>query len=108
MSEYQTLYTTIDSLEDAKELAAEVIEEKLAACVNIFPMQSFYHWDGELCEDEEYALICKTTKRVIPELKDFILESHPYESPAIVIYDIQDGSPDFFKWVESQTKAGMH
>jgi periplasmic divalent cation tolerance protein len=99
------VYVTAKDLAEAKLIAATVVEERLAACANILGgIQSIYWWDGKLCEDDEVALVLKTSEQRKAELIDRIKELHSYEVPSITCLPIADGNPDFLKWITSETE----
>jgi periplasmic divalent cation tolerance protein len=87
----------------AAGIADLMVIEKLAACVNIFPINSVYFWKNEIKHDNESLLIIKTTTRAYDELTVRIKELHPYEIPEIVAVKASDVDEQYLKWVESQT-----
>ena len=102
--EFYLFYVTAKDVDEARLIAKSVVEERLAACANIFGgIQSVYRWDGKVCEDHEAALILKTTHERKPELLQRIRELHSYEVPCIVCMPIVDGNPDFLSWVGTET-----
>jgi periplasmic divalent cation tolerance protein len=85
----------------ADQLAAKLIEERLAACVNILaPCRSVYCWEGKIEVGVEVPLIIKTTRRQYPELEARIQSLHPYQVPEIIACDIDCGLPAYLTWVE--------
>lgn len=100
MSSTTFIYTTIDDSKNAKKLAKALVEEKLAACVNIIPkIHSYYLDQDELMENEELVLIIKTNKKVIPWIKEFINQKHPYECPCVVELNVESVNEAFDHWV---------
>ena len=87
--------------EFADELARSLVEHKLAACVQISPIQSFYEWKGEICRDDEKLLIIKSKTDLYPDLEQFIIKNHPYEVPEIVMVSITSGLERYFTWIDS-------
>ena len=101
----QLVYITCKNNEEARDIASFVIEDRLAACANIFPAhQSLYFWEGKIQSDAEVAMILKTTKENFPELKAAIVEKHSYETPCIIALDITDGHAPFLNWIKGSTK----
>lgn len=98
------IYVTAKDADEAKVLARTVVEERLAACANVLgSIQSIYWWDGRLCEDEEVALVLKTSNDRKFELVARLRELHSYETPCIVCLPITDGNPDFLQWIKTET-----
>ncbi|WP_322521974.1 divalent-cation tolerance protein CutA [Guyparkeria halophila] len=92
--------TTLDDPRAADELSARLLADGLVACVNILgPVRSAYHWQGELCRDEEYQLHMKTSLDRIDDLKDAIEQYHPYDCPEVVILPAES-SQSYSEWVQ--------
>ena len=87
----------------ADNLAGLLVGKKLAACVQIVPIRSFYEWKGETCRDEERLILIKTRAALYRELEDFIIRNHPYEIPEIVKVDIAGGLGAYLAWIDSVT-----
>jgi periplasmic divalent cation tolerance protein len=99
------VYCTTSSLEEARHIGKILVENKLAACVNILPqMQSIYQWQGKIEEGQETVLIAKTTTQCWSKLKDTIIENHSYECPCVVALPIVNGHSDFLDWIGKETK----
>lgn len=97
-------FTTINTDKDAKKLARQLVEKKLAACVNVIPkIRSFYEWDGEIHDETEYLLMIKTTSDNLASVKGFIDENHSYEVPEFIALDIVDGLPAYLQWLTDMT-----
>ena len=88
---------------DSERIAETVINEKLAACVNILPAKSLYYWEDKLCRDEEALMIMKTTRGRYNDLERKIKEIHPYSIPEIVAIKAESVEADYLKWVHEQT-----
>ncbi|WP_148688153.1 divalent-cation tolerance protein CutA [Methanopyrus sp.] len=101
---FVVVYSTAGDEDEAKRIARKLVEEGLAACVNIWPIRSVYEWDGELCEDEEYALLVKTTAKRAEDVVDKILELHSYETPAVLILPVFGGFEGFLEWIVKRTE----
>ncbi len=90
--------TTIDSLESAKKMAREIIKNKLAACVNIFPVNSIYYWENKVIEDNEVMLFIKTSEERAIKLRNWLLDNHPYKVPEILIMNAESNA-DYYDWL---------
>jgi len=105
MSDIVLILTTWPDKIDAQKAAKNWLNKKLVACVNILPkMLSMYEWDGEIQTENEYQILVKTTSIRIKELKQSILESHPYECPEILILPVTGGYEDYLNWITGNTK----
>jgi periplasmic divalent cation tolerance protein len=82
---YCVVMTTCAKREEAEILAGKIIENRLAACVQLSEIVSFYTWEGDMCKDPEIRLTIKTTDALFPELESFITANHSYDVPQIVI-----------------------
>lgn len=90
----------------AERLADELVEKRLAACVNILaPCRSVYRWQGATQHDEEHPMLIKTTLERYPALEAAIRASHPYELPEIVALDVARGLPAYLEWVAAETRT---
>jgi periplasmic divalent cation tolerance protein len=93
MTDVRIVLTTLDDSERARRLAHEIVELRLAACVNIVDrVHSIYRWRDGVDEADELLLIFKTSSERLPELKTKIEELHPYELPEMIVLDVKDGS----------------
>lgn len=88
----------------AEALAAQLVERRVAACVNIMsPCRSVYRWRGEVQHDEEHPLLIKTTLERYAVLEQAIRAAHPYELPEIVAVPIERGLPEYLRWLAEET-----
>ena len=88
----------------ATALARALVEEGLAACVNLVPgVRSIYRWEGKLQEDEEVLCLIKTRPAVFDRARARILALHPYEVPEILAFAVDDGSPAYLDWLRKST-----
>ena len=96
----QAVFTTVDSLDKAQQLAGLLVERKLGACVQISKISSVYVWQGETQNDEEFRLLVKSRKDRYPDVEAAILEAHPYDLPAIFAIDIDQAYGPYAEWVQ--------
>jgi periplasmic divalent cation tolerance protein len=95
------VFTTLPDAESAKALAAQLVQQELAACVNISgAITSVYCWQGEVHDDTEYQLAIKTTRARYDAAQAWIREHHPYELPEILAVPVARGLPEYLDWVE--------
>ncbi|ABR88419.1 CutA protein [Janthinobacterium sp. Marseille] len=98
------VYSNVPDLELAKKLARHLLEQRLAACVNILPaVHSMYRWQGALEEATEVALQIKTTQALYAELEAAIKSMHPYEVPEIIALPVGPGLPAYLDWIRQET-----
>ena len=99
------VFTNLPDRASAEKLAALLIEQRLAACVNVLaPCISSYRWEGKVQRDEEHPMLIKTAQDRYAELEAAIRANHPYELPEIVAVPISGGLPAYLQWVESETR----
>ena len=105
MSSYSLVYTTIDTSENAKNLARLVVEDSLAACAHIFPQGvAVYRWEGDIQEESEHLVVFKTKSSLKADAMACIKKNHTYEVPAIFCTEISAGDDDYLGWVSLQTR----
>ena len=98
------VYITAGSIEEAKKIGRGLIEENLAACVNLLEnMTSIYKWEDKLEEGQEVVMIAKTRKTLMPKLIETVNRLHSYDCPCILELPIQGGNPDFLNWILGET-----
>jgi len=91
---------TLPDADNAARIADILVEERLAACVNIVPgLVSVYRWEGALQRDAEVLLLIKTSPEVYGRLEARIRTLHPYELPEIISVPIQTGQADYLQWI---------
>ncbi|MEO1525289.1 MAG: divalent-cation tolerance protein CutA [Planctomycetota bacterium] len=96
-------WTTVATPSEAEKLATALLEESLAACIQIdSATQSHYRWNGEQHCDEEHRLWIKSTDAKWESLKSRLQQLHPYDEPQIVMARLADASEGYARWVESE------
>lgn len=98
-----TVYVTAPP-EAAPDLAATLVAEELAACVNRFDCRSTFRWDGEVVHDEEVALLVKTTTERYDDVVARIEELHPHDVPCIERFEETDALGDFAEWIDASVR----
>jgi periplasmic divalent cation tolerance protein len=101
MTDKRIVLTTTSSEDEARRIANDLVENQLAACVNLIPqIESIYRWQGKVESSREWLLLIKTTAGKFTSVRDAIRELHSYELPECIAIAIEDGSPDYLKWIE--------
>ena len=104
-NEFCFLYSTYPDLDTARSAARLAIDQKLAACVNIYPkMTSLYMWQGKLEESAEYAAFFKTRRALVDRAIAALWAIHSYELPCFVVLPIEGCSSDYLTWVRQGTE----
>jgi periplasmic divalent cation tolerance protein len=99
------VYITAPSEEDAVMIARALVEQKLAACVNIVRnIRSIYSWQGKIEDDMEVLMIAKTQKKHFDALSEKVKELHSYDVPEIIAMPILKGSDDYLEWIKDSTQ----
>jgi periplasmic divalent cation tolerance protein len=109
MTDKRLVLTTCGSAEEARRIAQELIERRLAACVNIVPqIESVYRWQGEVESTTEWLLIIKTTADAFDTLRDAIGKLHSYDVPECIQITIEDGSAAYLDWITNSVGQTPH
>ena len=99
-SPHLLIYVTCDSEESARQIATSLVQEQLAACVNILSnMQSVYRWQGKLETGSEYLLMIKTRREAFAALRERVCNLHPYELPELIAVPIVAGLEPYLNWI---------
>jgi periplasmic divalent cation tolerance protein len=104
MSEARVVLSTVGTGEDAKRIAKLLVEERLAACVSLTPVESFYAWEGKIVEDAERMLVIKTSAGLVVELERRLRELHPYTVPEFVVLEPEHVSTPYLTWLMESVK----
>jgi len=98
------IYSTFDNIEDARRIAATLVEEQLVACVNIIPnIESTYRWKGKIENTQEIAIIAKTTDSNVKKTITRIKQLHNYELPDIIVLPIIGGLKEYLDYITNET-----
>jgi periplasmic divalent cation tolerance protein len=90
------------SRNEAEKIARDAVERRLAACVNIVPVTSYYRWNGKIRVDREYLLVAKTRSEIFARLKRRILALHTYELPEILSLKVLGGHKQYLDWIDQE------
>jgi len=101
---YCIVITTCGNREQAERLAKSILEENIAACVQLSDITSFYHWDGTIANDKEVKLLIKTRADLYEKLEKHITKNHEYDIPEIIMLPIEKGSAAYLNWISENTK----
>lgn len=93
------VYSTFGSKKEAEKIGEGLVQKKLAACVNIFPIDSIYRWRNKIAKEKEFATLIKTKKANFSRVEKFILENHSYETPYILEIPIGRVTSRYLKWL---------
>jgi periplasmic divalent cation tolerance protein len=103
--EYVVVFTTLPTDADADAFGHRLVEERLAACVNLLPlMDSVYRWEGRIEREVERQVVIKTSRERLGALWDRVRELHPYEVPEFIVLPIIDGNDAYLAWVGEGTR----
>ena len=98
------VFNTCPDSETATRIAADLVEDKLAACVQVLPgLRSYFHWAGNVDCADEHLLLIKTSSAGYPALEQRIRELHPYELPEIIGVPVNRGLPEYLSWIDENT-----
>jgi periplasmic divalent cation tolerance protein len=101
MTNKRIVLCTAGSEDEARKIAHHLVEQRLAACVNIAPhIESIYRWQGKVESSAEWLLLIKTTAGKFSEVRDTIRQLHSYELPECISIDIADGSAPYLEWID--------
>jgi len=105
MFEPIAVLVTCGSEEEALKIAKALVDEHLAACVNIVsPIRSIYRWEGKIWDEKEWLLIIKTQKYRFPEVEKKVKFLHSYSVPEIICLPIVDGATSYLNWIKESTE----
>ena len=101
MTDKRIVLTTAGSIEEAQRIAAALVEQRLAACVNILPgVESVFRWQGKIDRTSEWLMIIKTKAEAFERVRDAIQKLHSYDVPEIISLEIDDGSAAYLQWID--------
>lgn len=98
------IYMTFANEEEARNIGDRLLKERLAACINIFPIKSSYWWHDRIQSSQEFAMIAKTKEENFEKVKDVVRSMHTYETPAIIAFRIDSGDKDYLEWINKEVQ----
>jgi periplasmic divalent cation tolerance protein len=103
MTDKIVVFSTCDSEEQAGRIAIALVEQRLAACVNVLPgVRSVYRWKGEIQEGAEWLLVIKSRRGLMDQLRVTIGKMHTYEVPELLALPVVDGSESYLAWLDRE------
>lgn len=99
-TKYSVVMTTYSDEEVGKKIIDSLLEQKLAACIQVQQVNSFFSWKGEVNKEKEFLLFIKTKHSLYDRVEKCIKENHSYDVPEILELPIINGSPAYFNWIE--------
>ena len=95
-----SVYVTCSSMAEAKKIVQHLLDNKLIACANMFPIESMFRWKGKLVDEREVAMLCKAKKENFSRIESAVKKLHSYDVPCIVAFDWVDSNKDYAAWVK--------
>ena len=105
-TDYCIITTAVDDKKISTIIIGTLLKKQLAACIQTFPINSHYHWQGEMANSQEILLQIKTKKSLFPRVKSEIENLHSYEVPEIMMIEIQEGNSAYLSWIDEETIKG--
>jgi periplasmic divalent cation tolerance protein len=98
------VFVTAGSETEAETIARTLVEEQLAACVNILPpMRSIYRWEGKVVDDREWLMVIKTNAERFPAVESKVKTLHSYQVPEVIALPIIAGAEGYLRWLQEST-----
>jgi periplasmic divalent cation tolerance protein len=108
MTDKVVVLVTTSGVKEARKIANTLVEERLAACVNVLPkVRSYYRWKGGVQSDEEYLLVIKSSRPRFVDLRKAIERLHSYKVPEIICLPIVEGADPYMNWLEESLIASV-
>jgi periplasmic divalent cation tolerance protein len=104
MHEIIIFYVPCSTKEEANSLADALLEEKLVACSNSFPIESSFWWEGQIDRQKEHVVLFKTMINLEHKVEEFLLKKHSYDIPAIIRYRAKVNQ-SYFNWIQGETRS---
>ena len=98
------IYVTFPNIKEAKKISRLLLENRLAACVNMFPINSMYWWQGKIADDKEIAALIKTRKKNFKKIESLVAKHHSYSAPCIIQLPVTLVYKPYKKWLYGETR----
>ena len=98
---HAVVLVAVGNRDEARSIAAALLADGLAACVQLLPVESHYVWEGKVVDDDEILLLVKTRQDAFERLAARVRSMHSYDVPEIVMLDISAGHPPYLDWIDS-------
>lgn len=106
MTDKVVVLSTCGSSQEATRIARTLVEQRLAACVNVTsPIRSLYRWEGRVCDEEEFLLVVKTSRMLFDRVRRTIEKLHSYQVPEVVCLPMIDASPNYLNWLTASVQG---
>ena len=106
MTDKVVVLVTCGSAEEAARIARALVEERLAACVNLSsPIRSIYRWEGKLCDEAEVLLVIKTARALFDRVRRTVEKLHSYQVPEVLCLPVIDAAPNYLNWLSGEVVA---
>jgi periplasmic divalent cation tolerance protein len=106
MTDKIVVLSTASSADEAEKIARRLVEDRLAACVNLVPgMRSFYRWKGSIEDSQEWLLIVKSSRDRFEALRTALEKLHSYEIPEVIALPVVDGARNYLNWMDGELGA---
>jgi len=106
MTDKIVVFSTASSAEEAEKIARGLVNERLAACVNVVPaVRSFYRWHGKIEDSAEFLLVIKSSKAHFDALRKSLEKLHSYEVPEVIAMPVVDGAITYLNWMDGELGA---
>ena len=99
------VYIVCRDRDEARRIAQLLLERRLAACANLFPIESLYWWQGQIVEDNEHVLLAKTRPECFSALAAAVKSIHSYAVPAIILLPVADADDQYLAWLRGETRS---
>lgn len=101
VTEYCLAMVSVGDAKEASTIADALVAEKLAACVQIMPIQSVYVWEGQVERDSESLLLAKTKRHLFEQLQNRVKSLHSYDTPEVIAFDVAAGAEKYLGWIDT-------